>query len=127
MKKFIIVLIFTFSAFLANAQVSYYRTTHFAYKQANRAWTDWESSNLKIKIDFNNDLVRIYSQEPQIYKITKYISHYYDNDEGETIKFAFIDQDGDRGEMRLRVTKNGTSQIYIDFSNISWVYNVVLM
>lgn len=35
-----------------------------------------------------------------------------------------IDQDGDRGTLRFRKQNNGVNQIYIDFKNVQWVYNV---
>ena len=44
---------------------------------------------------------------------------------GTNVKFYVIDQDYDRGSIRLRVERNGNSQIYVDFSNVAWVYNVV--
>ena len=39
--------------------------------------------------------------------------------------YKFYDQDLDFGNMRLMIRKNGQSQIYIDFSNISWAYDVI--
>lgn len=125
MKKFIITLILALSAFIAQAQVYQYRSTDFAYKEQYKAWSNWEKSNLRITLNFDTDVVTIYSEKIQKYYITQYVKQYYDKDGGETIEFRFFDQDYDRGTMRLRVDPYGTSQIYIDFSNITWVYNVV--
>lgn len=114
----------------ANAQTYAYRTTAFAMKQVTSYgvwtdWTDWQSSDMLITINFDTDVIKIYSPMTQIYRITKHVSNYRDNSGGTQSEYRFIDQDGDIGTLRLRIEINGNSQIYIDFSNVMWVYNVV--
>lgn len=58
-------------------------------------------------------------------RFKKYVRNYTDSSGGKQLEFNFIDQDYDRGVMRLRVERNGNAQIYIDFANVMWVYNVV--
>jgi hypothetical protein len=53
-----------------------------------------------------------------------YTDPYYDDGGGVQIKFSVIDQDGDRGTVRLRIQNDGNSQLYVDFADIMWVYNV---
>lgn len=129
MKKFIIVCLLGLFCFgVVQAQTQWYRTTEFAYRYVDNGywtdWSDWESSSLNIKFDLSNDMVFIYSTETQIYKILEEMTPPYD-DSGRQVKFKVIDQDYDVGAIRLRIENNGNSQIYIDFANISWVYNVV--
>ena len=116
----------------AQNNVKYYKATEFAYKYVNAygrwtEWTDWEKSNVIITIDYSNDLVKINSETPQTYVIVQWVRNYVDESGGQQIEFRFIDQDYDRGTMRLRVERSGNSQIYIDFSNVMWVYNVKLI
>lgn len=112
------------------AQVYTYRTTDYAYKQVNSStgkwsgWSDWQDSNMTMVINFNTDVVTIFSPTTQRYKITKFVREFTDNSGGKQVEFAFVDQDGDKGHMRLRIEKNGNSQVYVEFSNIMWVYNV---
>ena len=118
--------IFPFDSY---AQTYTYRTTEFAYKQMNSYgrwydWTPWEDSDMYITINFDTDVVKIYSPVTQTYRITQYIRNYTDSSGGTQAEYKFIDQDGDYGNMRLRIERNGNSQIYIDFANIMWVYNV---
>lgn len=123
MRK-VILLLFTIICTTASAQnILWFRTTDFAYNY-NSTWSDWEKSNLKIKIDTNKDLVVIYSKSIQVYKILYEIDPPYDAT-GVQVGFKIVDQDGDYGKLRLRIENTGTSQIYIDFNNIHWVYNVV--
>lgn len=111
------------------AQVYTYRTTGYAYKKVNSYgnwtnWSDWLKSDMRMVINFNTDVVTIYSPKTQVYKITEFIRNFTDSSGGKQVEFAFVDQDGDRGHMRLRIETNGNSQVYIEFSNIIWCYNV---
>ena len=129
MKKLFLLFFIALTFTIVKAQTYYYNATSFAYKAVNSYgywtnWTDWESCNVPIVMDYDNDVVTIYSNKTQIYKITKYIRKFTDSSGGSQIEFNFVDQDYDRGVMRLRVERNGNSQIYVGFTNIMWVYNV---
>lgn len=129
MKKCLFILLLLIGSITTNAQTYYYKTFQFAYKQVNSYgnwsnWTDWEDSNLYVTIDFDSDVVKIYSSDTQVYRITQYVKKYTDEYGGKQTEFRFIDQDGDRGTMRLRIEKSGTSQIYIQFADVMWVYNI---
>lgn len=132
MKKILLTLILFFSfVSISFAQIQFYKTTAFAQATVYNniyQWTDWQKSNMNISIDLNSDIIIIYSPITQIYKVYGAYNNgnmYLDNSGGKNIKFYVIDQDGDKGEIRLRVERNGNSQLYVDFSNIAWVYNVV--
>ena len=130
MKKYLLILL-CFISITGYAQVQWYRTTQYAEATIinNRYyWGDWESSNMRLCIDIGNDQIIVYSPRTQIYQVYGVYNNgqpYVDDSGGTNIKFYVIDQDYDRGNIRLRVEKNGNSQIYIDFSNVAWVYNVV--
>ena len=113
-----------------SAQTYYYRTTGFASKYVNSYgrwtnWTDWQESDMLITIDYDGDVVRIFSPQRQTYRITEYVRKYTDESGGRQAEFKFIDQDGDRGTMRFRIEVNNNSQLYICFNNVMWVYNLV--
>lgn len=124
---FMLIMCISLSSF---AQVQWYRT--YSFKQANVVngryyWGSLKSSDMNISIDLNEDVVTIYSPSMQRYYVYDTYNNgnsYRDANGGTTVKFYVIDQDGDRGEMRLRIDPQGNSQIYIDFSNIAWVYGV---
>ena len=134
MKKYLFILLLTiilgfgFSSSVSAQQYNY-KSTGFAYRTTDAYdrwsnWSSWESSDLLITINMDNDYVTIYSQQTQIYRITEYVGKYNDNSGGTQMEFKFVDQDGDKGTMRLRKESNGNSQLYIDFANIMWVYNI---
>lgn len=129
MKKILTLLLMIFCFTISsNAQVLLFRATAFACAKIYNGkyhWSDWEKSNVKIGIDLDNDGIVIDSPKRQIYVVYKTGNSWYDNQGGKQVKFYVMDQDYDKGSIRLRIDKDGTSQIYVDFSNVAWVYNVV--
>lgn len=127
-KLFITLLLGLICCTAVQAQVQWYKTTDFAYRYVSNGywtdWSDWESSNLNIKFDLENDLIIIYSSKTQLYKVIEVLNPPSDST-GQQVKFKIVDQDYDIGSLRLRVENNGNLQIYVDFADISWVYNVV--
>ena len=111
-----------------SAQTYYYKTYQFAikYKTNNgwSNWSDWQSSNMKMKIDMDDDIIVIYSEKVQVYRVLEDGGSYTDESGGRQQKFFVIDQDDDYGYVRLRIEKNGNSQVYVDFADVMWVYNV---
>lgn len=129
MKRILIVIMFgLFCVGAVQAQTQWFKATELAIKVVNNGnwtkWSDWESVDIDIKFDLSNDLIIIYSQEIQIYKVLDQVKSPYDSN-GTQVKFKVLDQDYDKGFLRLRVENNGNSQIYVDYADISWVYNVV--
>lgn len=129
MRKIIAITLMLFSfTFVLNAQTQWYRTTAFAQASVNYGiytWGNWENSNMRMCIDWDRGFIAIYSPTMQKYAITKYISKWTDSDGAEQTKFQAIDADGDVCTIRFRIPLSGKSQLYINFSNIAWVYNVV--
>lgn len=129
MKKLLIFILFVVMGITTSmAEILWFKTTDFAYRVKNygtwSSWSDWEASSMNIKIDTGQDIIVIYSPETQVYKVLSLENPPYDS-RGTQVKFKVIDQDFDIGYIRLRVEHSGNSQIYVDFSNVSWVYNVV--
>lgn len=108
-----------------NDNVQYYKAYQYTQKMSYESEFDnWTTVNIPIVFNLTTDQIIIYSQRTQTYYIYKYET--YTSNEGlNAIRFYFVDQDVDKGTCRLLIRKDGTSQIYIDFANITWVYNVV--
>ena len=106
-----------------------FKTTSFSMKQQTNngswtEWTDWEKSDMYITMNLETDVVKIFSPQTQVYHITQHVKNYTDSSGGKQAEYKFIDQDGDVGSLRLRIERNNNMQIYIDFADIMWVYNV---
>jgi hypothetical protein len=126
MKKFILgIIVVLFTAIPSFAQVINFKATSVAIKEKGYQWSDWQRCSILITFNLRTDKVVIYSKSIQIYKVLTSGENFIDDSGGEQVKYRVIDQDDDLGSMRLRVETNGNSQIYIDFADVSWVYNVI--
>ena len=139
-KTFLFLMIMMLSISFASVQnvnaqyysTQWYKTTAFAsqtynyYTQSWNNWTSWQDSNVNIKFDLSNDIISIYSTQTQVYSVFNVGTAYIDTGGGRQIKFNARDGDGDRADIRLRIEKNGNSQIYVDYADMRWVYNVII-
>lgn len=124
-----LVMFFTMSNFTlkadTNDNVQYYKAYQYTQKMSYESdFDDWTTVNIPITFNLTTDQIIIYSKRVQTYYIYKYDT-YISNEGLNAVRFYFVDQDLDKGTCRLVIRKDGTSQIYIDFSNITWVYNVI--
>ena len=130
MKRLVSVILLFFSIYCyAGDSIRYYETTSFSMKKVVKGewtdWSEWEESGMIITMNLTKDVVEILSPKAQIYNITENKGLYFDQEDGRNVNFSFVDQDGDKGTMRLRIEKNGNSQMYIEYANVMWVYNLI--
>ena len=132
MKKTGISLIFILCATVVFAQDIYkFRTTELAYQVYDSynnqwsSWSDWQSTSVLVVIDLYKERITIYSSELQQYDVYEYYDEKVDSDGDSVSEFRAIDQDGIVCGIRfIRNTYTGRSQIYIDYSDMRWAYNV---
>lgn len=131
MKKIISLLAIIFISCSVSAQ-SYmnFTATSCAIASVNSysgkyIWSDWYKCSVEIIFDINRDNIYIRSNSPQRYTIIREAKQYIDSGGGKQVIFNVVDQDGDIGILRLRIERNGNSQLYVDFSDIAWCYNVI--
>ena len=128
MKRLIFILISLLCFSFAKAEITFYKADSFAYKYVNAYgnwtdWTRWQYSDILISIDSNRDIITIYSEMEQKYRIIEWNGRYRDNKGGEQTEFIVVDQDGDKGIIRIRIQSNGVAQLYVEFDNVMWVYS----
>lgn len=131
MKRFLTVFILSLFCCISFAQnrISF-TATFLAVAEINQysgrySWSNWQRCDVTIIMDLQNDVIYIYSQSPQRYTVITDGVTSYDNGGGKQVSYKVVDQDGDRGTLRLRQESNGNSQIYVDFADVAWVYNVI--
>lgn len=134
MQRFIrniaLALVLLIGSAAASAETLWFKANSYAYKYVNdygkwTEWTDWLKCDVSIRFDLDDDIIVIYSNRTQIYAIFDGGQKFTDSSGGSQVRFDVIDQDYDKGTIRLRIERNGNSQIYVDFANATWVYNVV--
>lgn len=132
MKKLTLSIILVLLSAFGFAQSIYkFRSTDLAYQYYDSyygswsSWSDWQSTSVLIVIDLYKERITIYSSELQQYDIYENYDERIDSDGDYVNEFRAIDQDGIRCGIRF-ITNDNTSrsQIYIDYSDMRWVYNV---
>ena len=129
MKKLLFTLLFAMISICSFAQVYKYQTTELAIKTQNSRgnwgdWSDWEDCSCLVVINLDKDKITIYSKERQEYDVYECDDPYEDSDGDTVIKMKAVDQDGDNCTVRLIIRKSGQTQLYVDFNNVMWVYNI---
>ncbi len=123
MKKFILIFALLLGLTTTYAQNVSHMTAYELAIKMDGQWSNWTDCNILVKIDYDRGKITIYSNDVQIYTIIEHADPPYDTN-GRQIAYIVIDQDGDQGRFRFRQQNNGTRQIYVDFADISWCYNV---
>ena len=128
MKRILLFLTIIIASLTAFSQTIAFETTHFSYKEKTyygwSNWSNWEPSQSLMTIDLTNDMIVIYTQRTQYYNIVS-VGSSYQSGNAQVQEFGFIDQDGDRGTLKLVLRTTGRSEIYITFNNVQWGYIVV--
>lgn len=133
MKKFLLIVLAMFClSMTAYADSLWFRGYSYAIKYKtsynrnnSQGWSNFEKCNVPIEFKIDEDVIVIYSNKTQIYAIYENAGTYTDAEGGKQQGYYVLDQDYDKGMIRLRIARDGTSQIYIDFNDVAWVYNVI--
>ena len=88
-----------------------------------RPWEEWEKSNVLITMDIDKDVIHIYSKREQRYDIISYSDKIIDED-SESVVMDCIDEEGIRCTVKI-MRYDDYSHIYIKWSNMQYVYQVV--
>lgn len=130
MKKFLIAFVCLFSVVTlsSHAELLNFKSTAFSFRYVNErnvwtSWAEWEPSNLNITVDTESQRIYIFSFPIQAYDILDDGVRIKD-ETGKSILFKMQNQEGEYGNLRLRIRNDGVSQLYIDFEKFMLVYNV---
>lgn len=112
-----------------DAQIYKLRAYEFSFKyySDNQGWTDWsdwKDCKILITIDLYEMRMKIYSEEEQEYDIIEVKDMQKDYKGNSTLKCVAIDREGLKCNVRIVNDINSNKQIYIDYLDIHWVYNV---
>lgn len=132
MKKILIILLISLGVLSAEAKSIWFTGYSYAVKYKNnynrnnsQGWSNFQKCNVDIEFKIDDDVIVIYSNRTQAYAIYENAGTYTDNEGGQQQGYYVLDQDYDKGMIRLRIARDGTSQLYVDFNDVGWVYNVI--
>jgi hypothetical protein len=89
-------------------------------------WPKWEETNILITIDSAIERIKIFSKKDQVYDIIEKLDESIDEDGDITWKWLCVNEDGLKCHIRMvrPISGNGRSQLYVEFSDIKWVYSI---
>lgn len=130
--KSILTITFVLITFACYSQVTKFKTTSISLREKSaytNKWSEWskpKEAEILVSIDLTNERIKIFSKEDQVYDIIKYYDKETDDDGDETISFQCVDQDGLKCIIRFVIlnSQNQRRQLYIDYSDTMWVYNM---
>lgn len=113
------------------SQVFKLKSTSFASKTIINEykwseWSDFTESSVLITFDMTNDRITIYSNVTQVYDIAEYEGKTTDSDGDDIYSYFCVDKSG----LTCRVkwvqlnSQNGRMQMYINYSDAIWIYNI---
>ena len=130
-KIFGLIFIFLTLSFSSVGQVYKLKSTGLSskYKIDEYSWSDWsqfEECSVLITIDMNKERITIFSKVTQVYDIAEYEGQSTDGDGDDFTSFFCVNDEGLTCRVRLAKlnSQDGLLQIYVDFSDLKWVYNV---
>lgn len=115
--------------FFVSAQSHRLKAFELAYKTQDQwgdwtDWSDWEDCDIDISMNLDNSRIRIFSKEIQDYSIIKYLNDETD-DNGKSYVMKCMDAEGLICTIKLREQRRPKAlQLYIEYNNMRWVYNV---
>jgi hypothetical protein len=110
----------------AQTQMVYkFIATQVAVREPPNDWSDWKAcDDILVVLNLETERINIYSSTPQEYDI--YYSTVNDDDGYgyKVIQMKAIDEDGIRCDLRLRNKRDFSTQLYIQWSNMEFVYEL---
>jgi hypothetical protein len=126
----LMIVLLTFSA-TSFGQVYKLKSTSFSskYKINDYRWSEWSEASetsVLITFDLNKERITIYSKTTQVYDIAKDEGKTTDEDGDDFYSYYCVNKDGLTCRVKLAKlnSQNGRNQVYVDFSDMRWVYNV---
>ncbi|MFN5415791.1 MAG: hypothetical protein ACK5B9_01965 [Flavobacteriia bacterium] len=92
-------------------------------------WSEWEETTVLITIDVAKERITIYSKETQIYDVAENEGTSVDKEGDEIMSFYCIDDEGVAVRVKIVTlhSRDGNTQLYVEYSNMKWVYNVYFL
>lgn len=103
-------------------------STQTRTKKENGKWTQWSSkvkANMLITIDSDKERITIYTEPKKVYDVIKNKGESFSKNGNEIQALGCVDRYGKNCTVRLLQVKNTNNfQVYVDYSNKTYVYNV---
>lgn len=130
MKKIILLFVLSLAFNIASAYYYEFSITQISGKSINDAgewtdWSEWEDFSGKVTLDTEKEKLIVYASETLDFDVyDKIIDNDADGEGSNILQYSCVDDSGLRCTFRLRNSKDGSMQIYVDYEAFSVVYQV---
>lgn len=133
MKKLILFLLSLFIFVSGKADTVKLKSSSYAFRSFNdynKTWNNWPvptSTAVLITMNVDEDRITIYSSQRQEYDIYRAYDAYYNREGDKVYEFSCLDKDGKQCLLRIHYVgqqRGGGIQLYIEYSDMQWMYNV---
>jgi allantoicase len=112
------------------AQVYKFKTIETCYQPVGKPEnkTDWSKADILVVVNYDDDKIRIYSEEQQDFDIVKYYKKETDENGDKWFRYQVVDHKGKNCHIRLLIFKD-TEQIHVaslmlEYSDYIFVYRL---
>lgn len=130
MKKIILLFVLSLAFNIASAYYYEFTITQISGKSINDAgewtdWSEWEDFSGKVTLDTEKEKLIVYASETLDFDVyDKIIDNDADGESSNILQYSCVDDEGNKCLFRLRNSRDGSMQIYVDYDTFSVVYQV---
>ena len=129
MKKIFITLVLLIYATLSYSEEISFYTNFMSYKILKDSvwqdWSDWRECYIEIVWDTDSNSITLHSKNTEkVFKIDPSFRKIED-DNSITTLYTVLKSENNCLGIRFRIQRDGVKQIYIDYEDIVYVYNLI--
>jgi hypothetical protein len=124
MKKILLIMFLICSVFTIKAETYMYTATSYQQKYSYQSsFSNRVSCEVGITIDTSLGYIKMDTERLQYYIIKSSYGPYRDSDGDRVLKLSCTDEEGLNCTVRI-ISGTYREQLYVDYNNITWVYNL---
>ena len=102
----------------------------YAYSTKTRAangnwhsWSEWETSDLLVVLDTDNDRIKIYNEANSTYDLVEYLGERIDSDGDMVYTWNAVDEEGIECVVQfIKIQNDNRLQMYWKYDNVMFVF-----
>jgi hypothetical protein len=123
LKFLLIATIIMVTSFALNAQTFNFTAYEYNYQYTGYSWNGWMTCNIPISINLTTSIINVYNALNQTFVCTYIEYNGYDSDGDYKLTLRCTDNNGVTCRIRI-IDRSEVSQFYVDYSDITYVYNL---
>lgn len=129
MKKIFITLVLLIYATLSYSEEISFYSNFMSYKVLKDSvwqdWSDWKEFHIEITLNTDSNTITLHSKNSEkVFKIDP-LFRKIEDDNSITILYTVLKSENNCLGIRFRIQRDGVKQVYIDYEDIVYAYNLI--